>query len=431
MDRRDFLKAAGVGAVSLASGNLAGCSRVLSASSRWEGQTISKLQKPLAIAMWDLAWLLRYQRGGAFEDWDRCLDELADRGYNAVRIDVFPHLVAADSEGNIEERFFFPRDSWKPALWSNKYSVYARPREGLLEFLGKCRKRGIAVGVSTWFGGDQSKRNEKVEGVDGLVRVWDETLKFIADNGLLDMAVYVDLLNEYPLYHGFGWLKRECKAFCDKIKIDYFGDQEGTADTPDLEDKRSKGWEHKFYGDFMSKVLKRLKAKWPALDFMASLVGSYGRWDQMGVEHFDALDVHYWFVFNKQFAKQVGYSKYIHKVQNDLGFEKVNAAIHEYWKANKKEMIEWMEGKVKGVAEVGKKLGIPYGNTEGWGPVRWMDHPLLDWDWVKASAEVGARLGAKHGYMFNCTSNFTHPHFVGYWEDVRWHKRVTSIIRRL
>ena len=53
---------------------------------------------PLAIAMWDFSWLERRFPGGGFEDWDRALDELQERGYVAVRIVACPHLIATDPQ---------------------------------------------------------------------------------------------------------------------------------------------------------------------------------------------------------------------------------------------------------------------------------------------------------------------------------------------
>lgn len=70
------------------------------------------------------------------------------------------------------------------------------------------------------------------------------------------------------------------------------------------------------------------------------------------------------------------------------------------------------------------------GNTEGWGPIGWYDHPDLNWEWVKESTEICVNLAKKHNeYKFICTSNFTHPQFKGLWEDVKWHKRITKIIK--
>ena len=49
---------------------------------------------PRAITMWDFSWLERRWPGAGYEDWDKVLDELLERGYNAIRIDAYPHLVA-------------------------------------------------------------------------------------------------------------------------------------------------------------------------------------------------------------------------------------------------------------------------------------------------------------------------------------------------
>jgi hypothetical protein len=51
-----------------------------------------------AITMWDFSWLERRWPGAGYEDWDKALSELTERGYNAVRIDAFPHLLAEGPE---------------------------------------------------------------------------------------------------------------------------------------------------------------------------------------------------------------------------------------------------------------------------------------------------------------------------------------------
>jgi sugar phosphate isomerase/epimerase len=48
--------------------------------------------------MWDISWLLRRWPGAGFEDWDQALDELVERGYDAVRLEAFPHLLSVDPD---------------------------------------------------------------------------------------------------------------------------------------------------------------------------------------------------------------------------------------------------------------------------------------------------------------------------------------------
>lgn len=64
-------------------------------------QKISEVSKPLAITMIDYSWMLKHHRYGAYEDYDKFFSELVERGYNAVRMDCFPHLVAAPFSGKI------------------------------------------------------------------------------------------------------------------------------------------------------------------------------------------------------------------------------------------------------------------------------------------------------------------------------------------
>ena len=56
--------------------------------------------------MWEFSWLVRRIAPEAeYADWDTVLDELTDRGYDCIRIDAFPHLIAAGPDGAHVERF--------------------------------------------------------------------------------------------------------------------------------------------------------------------------------------------------------------------------------------------------------------------------------------------------------------------------------------
>jgi hypothetical protein len=115
---------------------------------------------------------LRHYPTGEFENWDAVLDGLVKRGYNAIRFDVFPALVAPDSEGRVIQEHHFPKSDWKPTMWGGQYSTTIQPRRALKEFIPRCLDRGVLLGLSTWFFGSGV---ERVEAVDGFVRVWDET----------------------------------------------------------------------------------------------------------------------------------------------------------------------------------------------------------------------------------------------------------------
>jgi len=426
MQRREFMKTVAMGTGAMLLDSLNG-KKTQAAEAALPG--IRKITRPLAIAMWDFSWLLRHHPAGEFEDWDRVLDGLAERGYNAIRMDAFPHLVAAGPDGKVTEEYYYPKGDWVPAMWGNTYSMYARPREGLLEFLPKCRARKIRVGLATWF----MAYADQIQGLDGLVRVWDQTLDLLRQNDLLDNVLYVDVLNEYPMFHGFNWLHRKLKEVGEAPEEPGNAQEKETAPAYQWQgDRQYNPAQRKYYNQFITEALQRLSEKWPGLDFFASQTYNGGvPWQDMDHSRFAALDVHYWFMLHEKLNGGTSYWD-IHNISgcpNDQGFYQIQRKVQENWKANKTELIQWMEGNMQAVAETGKKWNIPYGNTEGWGPINWMDHPGLSWELVKEAGEICARLGAKYGYMFNCSSNFTHPQFGRLWNDVKWHQKVTSIIR--
>jgi hypothetical protein len=387
---------------------------------------VRMLKQPTAIAMWDFSWLLRHDPGCEFADWDQVLDGLVKRGYNAIRFDVFPPLVATGPDGRVNDQHHFPKGGWKPAMWGNQYSTTISPRQALKEFIPRCLDRGIHLGLSTWFFGPGV---ERVEGLDGFVRVWDETLRFLKDNDLLHNIYYVDLLNEYPLFSGFSWLRaqmdNDIKARSEQAAAE--GVHEWKEKVGDYHGAAARN----FYVGFANDAITRLQAKWPELDFLFSLTyNGSADWQVMAPTKVAVLDVHYWFVMNPLLTDQTGYWENIHSLaDSDTEFPKVQAALLKNWASHKPKLIEWMDQEMAKVAALGKQHNKPVGNTEGWGPVNWLDHPALTWDLTKEAAEICARLGRKHNYRFNCTSNFTHPQFPRLWADVKWHQRVTATIR--
>jgi hypothetical protein len=55
-----------------------------------------------------------------------------------------------------------------------------------LEFLPKCKKYGIKVGLSSWFMRHGTARTKIFNEEGGLLRAWKETLAFLDKHGLLD-----------------------------------------------------------------------------------------------------------------------------------------------------------------------------------------------------------------------------------------------------
>lgn len=431
--RREFVRRT-AGAVLLTGAAEGAVQRTLAAAPR-VACGVRALREPAAIAMWDFSWALRHDPGCEFADWDKVLDGLVERGYNAIRFDVFPPLVATGPDGRVNDSHHFPKSGKKPVMWGNQFPTTLHPRQALKEFIPRCLDRGLLLGLSTWFfgpGHDPKRVNqcvENVQGLDGFVRVWDETLRFLKDNDLLHNIYYVDLLNEYPLFSGFKWLRDQMDSDIqvrrEKARADGVHEWKEKAGSYNNEASR------KFYTGFANDAITRLQARWPGLDFLFSL--TYNRsadWRVMATTKIAALDAHYWFVMNPLLSAKTGYWENIHRLaDSDAGFPKVQEALVKNWTAHKPKLIEWMDQQMAEVAALGRQHNKPFGNTEGWGIINWLDHPALNWDIIKEAGEICASLGRKHGYRFNCTSNFTHPQFPRLWADTAWHKRVTAKVR--
>lgn len=387
------------------------------------------LSKPVAIAMWDYSWLLRHHLG-EFADFDRVLDALVDRGYNAVRIEAFPHFVAADRTGQVIEEFYIARRGWSCPTWGMAFSGPIRPRAALIEFLMKCRARGVRVSLSSWFQDHGAHARSRVfEGIDGFVRAWDETLAFIDEHGLLQDILYVDLLNEYPLWHEFTWFKDQMKAMADPATSASSGGPVLEAHMWNVGAPHNTA-QRAFSNAFIGQVITRLSARWPALHFHASF--SYNEnvpWHHCDLSGFAALDVHVWAVHHPGCFAETGYLNDMHPLQNDAGFARCQEAVHAWWRRERRTVTAWLDQQLAFVAETGRRHGLALGNTEGWGPINWTEHPALDWSFTKDAGEVGVELALKHGYKFICTSNFTHPQFISLWDDLDWHRRLTAVIR--
>jgi len=425
MERRDFLKKAALVSGTVIPASMMSCREINDLKKNTGFAPVSRRSERLAIAMWDFSWILRHHRYGEFENWDQVLEGLSLRGYNAIRIDAMPQFIAANSDGTVKETYRCVKDGWTPALWGNDYTTTIRPREALLEFLPKCRKYGISVGLATWFLRHGAGREDIFMEEGGLYRAWLETLRFLDSNGLLESILYVDLLNEYPFWHGYDWLKKELDERSDAR---HFKMNNPEAHIPEFDNTKNEKFnplQKTFYNEYANKLITNLKVHFPALDFFVSLDSGMVL-KNMDISKFSALDYHIWYAHRGSIP---GLSE-IGSRDQTLDLNHIYANLLSYWNENRGELVQWMDNRLKTISDTAAKQDIPCGNTEGWGPISWYDHPELDWEWVKISAEICIDLALKYkNYKFICTSNFTHPQFRGIWNEVEWHQQMTDRIK--
>lgn len=415
LTRRELLRAAAVGGVALASG----------CAPRWvAGSTVSptgavpqplpKANDRFAVAMWDFSWATR--RWGAedeYADWDRVLDGLAERGYDTVRIDAFPHLMALHEAVILPQRPRF--------MWGNHRAVRIRPREDLVAFMQKCRARGISVGLSTWFVPDTTHRRLLVRTPADFARVWNETLSVVEDAGLLDTVRWVDLCNEFPL-----------DVWAPGAAEHIFG---SSVSSPFAAAFRGVPWPQAWADraqSYLTEAIRILKARRQQLKYCYSFHALCGpTLRALDVSEFGVAEVHCWVADDPAWNVS---SLQIAPLLEVPGGMPLHAgrmigtppSVLKMWAEH------YLEPQMKTWAAWASANHLPLVTTEGWGPVNYADVEGRDdeWDWVRAFAELAVEKAVAHGWTGICTSNFCQPHHRGMWRDVGWHRALTGAIRR-
>ena len=358
---------------------------------------------PLAITMWDFSWIERRWDGAGFADWDAALDQLVERGYDAVRIDAFPHLISADPQ---KEWLLLP--VWYANDWGAPYKVRVTLMPALLEFLEKCRARRIKVALSSWFREDAENVRMQLSTPEAMARCWVDTLRMIEAAGLMDTLLYVDLCNEFP---GDFWAP-------------YFRN-----DPPWM---TWSCWHTEAAMAYMRTSIELVRREFPMLPLCFSFDGDdTSHYPQRDFSFMDLAEHHIWMTkLNKQqFYNEVGKAKdgrYTEEAYHLLA----DHALEVY--EGKKDY--WQQLLVQGIQRLAqdvKAAGLPLATTECWGITDYKDFPMLPWDWVRELCALGVETACQTGqWALIATSNFAAPQFCGMWQDVHWHRELTDRIHQ-
>jgi len=357
-----------------------------------------RAKRPRAISMWEFSWIERRWDGAGYEDWDRALDELLERGYNAVRIDPFPHLLATDAH-----KTWMLLPEWNTQMWGSPDVNRIVLLPALFEFIGKCRARGIVVGLSTWYRQDEDNTRMTISGPEVMATQWVKTLEMIKDAGLLDSILYTDLCNEWP---GDAW------APFMKPHLE-FGE-----------------WDHPASLKFMHSAIALVREHFPKMPLFFSCSSSrVENYLEQDLTDFDLLDPHVWMTQENdgEFYKLVGYA---YERFDPKGYTNLSLKAEPTYQSRPPYWQDLLKSKIDRLAAVSSKLGKPLVTTECWAIVDYKDWPLLKWDWVKDLCALGAQRAATSGqWLTIASSNFCGPQFVGMWRDKAWHLNVTRAIK--
>lgn len=347
--------------------------------------------------MWDFSWLERRWPGAGYEDWAVALDELVERGYDAVRIDAYPHFVAWGAEAKWE---LVP--TWHFLDWGAAMKVDVQVMPALIDFIRACHGRGVRVALSTWFREDS--RNVRMRIVDSsqMAEIWLATLAKVREAGLMDAILYVDFCNEWPGDRWAPFFKNE------PVNLVWNGNT-----------VKSQTW--------MSDVVRRVRAEFPELPATFSFWPDVKTAEPLDFSFLDLFEPHIWIAQLNDFYRHVGYG---YEAFDIKGMEAVAANAAAVYYAGKEFHDAALRTSIDLHAAYSRKTQRGLVTTECWGPVDYKDGPRLDWGWVKETCEFGTRHAAASGrWLGIATSNFCAPQFVGMWRDVAWHQKLTKVIK--
>ena len=373
--------------------------------------------RPYAITMWDFSWLERRWPGAGYEDWDKALGELAERGYDAVRIDAFPHLVATDPEREWE---LIP--VWNQQSWGASSIVRVRVLPELIEFIGAAGRLGIKVSLSSWFREDRENTRVRFATPESFGRMWVETLRHIEGAGLLDQILFVDLCNEFPLVVWAPWLYVEQLA-----RNALRGGLSMDASLTEVMPTQASRTETRV-SEWIATSVSVVGQVFPELDVTYSFATELTTWRNQDVSALDVLEPHIWMANNEysDYYDRVGY----HFERFDTsGYDHVVSRGRQEYLSRQDFYDEALFRMIDTVVEWSRTTGKPLYITECWSLVDYKDWPGLEWDWILDINARAVEYAASTGrFVGIATSNFCGPQFTGMWREIEWHQRLTRLI---
>ncbi|MBL0915904.1 MAG: cellulase, partial [Sphingopyxis sp.] len=337
--------------------------------------------------------------GGGYDDWDAALDGLLERGYDSVRIDAFPHLIAAGAERE------WTLKKWGDQPWGAPGRVTVRVMPALIDFVSRAHRRGIKVALSTWFREDDTNARMRLADPEQMASAWIATLDTLGRAGLLDSILYVDLCNEWPanLWAPFVTPPQAWGA-----------------------------WPTPVAQTWINRALDLVRTAYPDLPLCFSTerndVSAYLTND---VKRLDLIEQHIWMIDQDDRAFSKAMTANAEGTTATEWADRVAAVGETTYRGRKDHWDARLVAKIDELAAVSRRLGMPVATTEGWSIVSITDWPMLDWGWIKESCAVGIAAAAASGrWLAICTSNFCGPQSASMWRDIAWHRRQTDLIRR-
>lgn len=228
----------------------------------------------LAMACWDYAWPLCREYGAM----ERMLDETRARGFNALRLDPYPHLLASPGDGvHMDRCEILPPPDPRRGIPRGVATVHIR--EAFQRLLRAAADRGIRLWLSGFFLPDSRARRSFVRRPGDYIDVWAQTLELARQWGQLDTIAAVDFAYHFPFPP---WSHGACRRLF------------GRAPRRGLPSRWSEPQE-RAVERYVLEVPRALRALFPTVRFGLSCAsGQAGHLRQLDTSELDFLDLSLW-----------------------------------------------------------------------------------------------------------------------------------------
>lgn len=356
----------------------------------------------LALSSWSHDWLTRREAPrGEYRALPRVLDELCERGYNALRVDAFPHLVANVADGVTVERFELlgPRNLW------------VTPRKQLVELATLARERNLRLWLTSSFLNDTQARRAFVRRPRDYIDVWSQTLHVLGDAGALEAVAAVDFCHEFtsPDTTRGAW-----RSLFPRHPLNPLARlAEWSRETEQAVER------------YLLDVPRGLRALFPEIAFGVSVAAqTESRLRKLDTTELDFIDTHLWLDDDPRIGLMTGAPLAL--TGNPLARALQTRVAGLAWRARGMNWLRAIDERFDGLGEFARLRRLQPVVAGGY--VHVASERQADWAWVKDVSEAMINTALGHGVSCLVTAQQARPHSEGLWQDIDWHRDMTRRI---
>lgn len=351
----------------------------------------------LALADWGHAWLTRQdQRQGEYRPLSRLIGELAERGYNALRIDAFPHLIAPRADGVVVERY--------QLLVGDPDAPLVHPRRALIELATLAREHGIRLWLTSSFLPDTQARRNFVRRPGDFADVWLHTLTFLDREGLLEPVAAVDFCHEFGVPASTPSARQ--RIFQRRLPIPRIA-----AWTPESEARAE---------EYLQEVPRALRAAFSRIPVGVSVNHATSRHiRRLDTSELDFLDAHVWIDDDPVAGLFTNVRPPLPAPARALQARATEMTL----RLGGGRWLRSAEAQLEDLAEFARLRRLAPVATGGW--LRWPDADRVA---VQEVAEALVCAGLAAGLPAMITTSQARPEHARLWADIDWHRYITGMI---